>query len=219
MKDFIMIDAISRLDTDLLTEHFNQKLKNSKRISVHRHRTALLIASAACICLIAVSVIVFFPYIANPTHAQESLKVYFAGETMQAGNSEVTLISADHEAGTCTFEINNKKNSRVYLVFKGNISVSTWSDDNGVSFTKTEEYDVITPTFPYMSKNKHIVIDDMLKITVNGKEVDRIPSKVGIYTVVIDYSKMFESMDYVVAMVSVNDIASFVLDKELSGWQ
>ena len=216
MNQFVLDDAISCLDANLLATHLKLKEQYQKRKVNHRRSIVKWSALAACFCLLLVSSIVVLTNIDSILYG-EMQSMYFEGETMKSGDAEVTLVEADYELGICTFEINKKNNSEMYFVFNGWVLVNEWIGDDGVLYRDTEDYDVITPNTEYVSENGYKVIDNVLKLIVNGQEMDCIPSEAGKYTVVIDYSKMFEIMDHVEPKVSVNGNASFALDNDIYG--
>ena len=216
MNQFILDDAISCLDSDLLATHLKLKEKYRNRKANRVRRIVRWSALAACFCLLLVSSIIILPNIDNILYG-EMQSMYFEGETMKSKDAEVMLVEADYELGICTFEVNKKNNADMYFIFNGWISVNEWVGDDGLLYRDTEDYDVITPYSEYVSKNGYKVIDNVLKITVNGQEMDCIPSEAGNYTIVIDYSEMFEIMDHVEPKVSVNGKADFALDNDIYG--
>ena len=216
MNQFVLDDAISCLDADLLATHLKLKEKYQRRKANHSYRIVKWSALAACFCLLLVSSLIILPNMDDILHG-EMQRMYFEGETMKSKDAEVTLVEADSELGVCTFEVNKKNNADMYFIFNGWISIYEWIGDDGILYLDSEDYDIITPYSEYVSKNGYIVIDNVLKITVNGQEMDCIPSEAGRYTIVIDYSQMFEIMDHVEPKVSVNGKADFALDNDIYG--
>lgn len=219
MNIFLLDDAISCLDSDLLKEHLNAKKCNRIRSNKHRWSLLKLILAAACVCLIITSAIVILSNIDNIFSDEVIQNIYFEGETIKTQSFNLSLMNVNQETGVCTFELENKTNEHkgMYLIFNGWIVTREFIDDQGVLCYDTDDYDVITPYPDYVSKFGYIVVDNLLKITVNGEDVDAIPTEKGKYIIEIDYGEMYTTMDHVEPMVSVNGIAYFVFDKELFG--
>lgn len=214
MNKFILDDAISQLDISLIAAYLRMEQEYLRRKAARKRRLVRWSAMAACLCLLVTFVVTNAPSWGFWQHP-ESGRVYYEGQTMKTGGTEVTLVETDFEAGICTFEINKKYYSKMYFVFNGMVILGQWTAENGAVCLDADDYDVITPCPGYTSKNKWIVVDNLLKITVNGQEADRLPFKAGKYTVVIDFSKMFEVMDHVSPLMSVNGVASFVIDTNM----
>lgn len=211
MNKFILDDAISQLDISLIAAYLRMEQEYLRRKAARKRRLVRWSAMAACLCLLVTFVVTNAPSWGFWQHP-ESLSVYYEGQTMKTRGAEITLVETDFEAGTCTFEINKKYYSKTCFIFYGMVILREWTDENGAVFLDTDDYDVITPCPGYVSKTNWKVVDNLLKITVNGQEAERLPFKAGTYTVVIDFSEMFEVMDRVSTRMSVNGVASFELD-------
>lgn len=219
MNNFLLDDAISCLDSELLEAHLKAKKNNRIRKAKHHWRAFKLIAAVACVCLVITSTILILPNINEIFHGEVNQKIYFEGETVKTKTFNLSMINVDQESGVCTFELENKTNKHggMFLIFNGWIATGEFIDEHGVLCYYTDDYDVITPYPDYVSNTGYIVVDNLLKITVNGDETDTIPTEKGKYIIEIDYSEMYATMDYVEPMVSVNGMAYFVFDKELFG--
>lgn len=104
MNDFLLIDAISCLDSDLLEKHLCYKKLNTKQAIKKRRLIFRWFTVAACICIVvATSIITLSPFIEDILTG-ETRDVYFEGETMKASGIEITLVEENHEDGLCSFE-------------------------------------------------------------------------------------------------------------------
>ena len=83
--------------------------------------------------------------------------------------------------------------------------------EDGIAYQTIKNYDVISQYYRYKSDRRYEVIDDLLIITVNGKQTNDLPTEKGTYEIVIDYSRWYEYLDYVNHWIEINEFGLFVL--------
>ena len=138
MNQFVLDDAISCLDADLLATHLKLKEKYQRRKANHSYRIVKWSALAACFCLLLVSSLIILPNMDDILHG-EMQRMYFEGETMKSKDAEVTLVEADYELGVCTFEVNKKNNADMYFIFNGWISTHVNVTVFGTVISRTKQ--------------------------------------------------------------------------------
>ena len=83
---------------------------------------------------------------------------------------------------------------------------------------EVQHYHIITPYDNYKeAASNHIVVDDKLNITVNGEQVDNIPTAPGTYEITIDYSELNGFLDHIDPAVDIIGFGTFSLDKAVYG--
>ena len=93
--------------------------------------------------------------------------------------------------------------------------MNTYTDEHGVEHKEVQQYHIITKYDGYdKAAENHIVKDDKLIITVNGEKVDTLPTAPGTYEIAIDYSELYEFLDYVEPIVEVYSFGSFVISAD-----
>ena len=90
MNNFLLDDAISCLDSDLLEEHLSAKKCNRIKNNKHRWSILKLISAAACICLIITSAIVILPNIDNIFNDEVIQNIYLL---MMVDKTKVLLVN------------------------------------------------------------------------------------------------------------------------------
>ena len=211
MNNYLFVDAVSHLDTDLLTEHLEKKdklrnkLKSKRKVNILRWS-----AVAACLCLVIAFSAVLIPHIKNYVY-EGQMKYYNVGATVEKKNGTLTFSDVNMENHTCSFTLVKKDNSPLYFKFSGYIVEEEWTDEQGINRKKAQQYDVITPYENYEPDNGRKLYDAKLLITVNGNIVDALPSEAGEYEVMIDYSELYSSLDHVDDVVEVYNFGYFNL--------
>ena len=214
MTDFVLMDAISCLDLDLLEKHLKQKerLKIKKK---RRVRTIQWTSIAACMFVFVIMSVVI--YILKHPNLEGPSTYYYLGDTVENSKGSLTLVSIDDDAQQVTFYFVKKSCSKQYVLMRGHCITDEFVED-GVSIGYTiKGYDFISPYDWYRSNHGYEVIDDMLMITVNGVKTNAMPTEKGAYEIVIDYSKCSEFLDYIEPMMEIHGFGPFVIDKNYFG--
>lgn len=211
MNIYLVTDAISCLDADLLEKHLEKKkklkakLKNRKKMNLVRWSVM-----ATCICLVVAVSIVVVPYVQKVVY-ESQMRQYNVGATVKKNTGTLTYNNVDAENHICSFTLIKADDSPIYFKFCGYIVEKEWTDEQGVERKKAQQVDVITPYIDYSPDNGREVLDIDLVITVNGIVVDTIPSEAGEYEITIDYDELYNVLDHVDDVVEVYKFGYFNL--------
>ena len=209
MNNYLIVDAVSYLDADLLAEHLERKeklrikAKNKKKVTLMRWS-----AIAACICLFVVISII--PRLAQHSVENES-RVTILGGTVESSWGTITYIENNSDLSQITFNMIKETDNPFYVEFRGYNVLSEWVDEDGTPHKEMEHYAIITPYEKYNEKESFVSVDDKLIIYVNGEQVDALPIKPGQYEITIDYSAANDFLDYVDTSVYVYNYGYFLL--------
>lgn len=211
MNNFVLLDAISFLDIDLLQKHLVKKAKQKERIN-HMKRTRIVkwVALAACACLIIAVSFISIPFF-QKFNLEGQMKYYFEGTSVEKKIGKLIFDDVDSSKQLCSFTLMKVDDTPIYFKFGGYIVKETWVDEHGVERQKSQQIDVITPYGNYKPDNGHEILDVDLVITVNGDIVDAIPSEAGVYKITIDYSELYDVLDHVDDTIEVSKFGYFYL--------
>lgn len=170
---------------------------------------------AACLCLVLAT---FFPvFHSNGWAVNTPAKLYLEGAVLQTGDGTLTYHTDnfEHHILAFTMELRNEL-SGCYVVFSADNILREWTDSEGVVHTENELFQVITPCASFEPNPSYTVIDDLLSITVNGKEAVEMPTAPGAYEIVIDYGKLYDRFDIVVERAVVIPFGELVINGKSS---
>lgn len=217
MNEFVLIDAISYLDADLLEKHLEQKEKlKAKAKSKKRVRIMRWSAIAACICVFVVASVIIMPHL-NDLLLENPNNLHFQGDVVETEKGTLTLTHVNTATQQISFQFSKDDNSVQYVVFNGYCVVNEWVGDDGVPYQDVKHYDIISQYDGYQSDNGNEIIDDMLIIIVNGQETNMLPNEKGTYEITIDYSKLLECLDHIEPVIEVSGFGKFVIDSSYFG--
>ena len=209
-----LIDAITDLDSDILNRYFDMKADLAAKKKPRKRTWVKWASMAACFCLIIVASIMVIPNILNDPN-ENADKITLQGVTVNSSIGRLTLTESNIENNQCTFTLIKENNKPIYICFRGFSILETYTDENGVEHKKVQQYHIVTPYDNYeKAAENHIIKDDKLIITVNGEKVDTLPTAPGTYEIAIDYSKLYEFLDYVEPVVEVYSFGSFVISDD-----
>ena len=213
MNKYLVADAISYLDADLLTEHLKKKEKLKNRSNSGK-KTSILKWSgiAACLCVVVVIGIILIPMMQNLWTEGGTENFYSLGKTVENEYGALTLVDRDFDNKTCTFTFVKKTDDHICFKFGGAIIKEQYTDENGETHQKIQAVDVVSNSEGYIPEDGHKVMDVALKIKVNGNDVETIPTVPGEYEIVIDYSSLYDSLYRVDNVVKVIGFGNFHLD-------
>ncbi len=211
MNTIMMIDAFSNLDDDLVEKHF--KAKEALKMKKANKNKSMWIkwgSVAACFCLILVIGIVAIPKLFDSGESYnpgETVKIHQLGKAVTSEYGTITLTESNTKDGKCRFVFEKTTEDIFGFGMRGYIVESRYTDENGVEKVNPIQYHIITPYEKYSAENEvasnHIVKDDMLKIIVNGQEVNELPTSPGTYDIVVDYSSIVDFLDNVSYQIQV----------------
>lgn len=206
MNEFILEDAICRLDLELLEWHLKKKneLRNKRKSKIKIFK---LSAIAACFCFVIIAGFILMPYINH--NSDQFVYHKYLGDTQKSDIAEITFNSLDRENHICYFTLIKKDNTPFYFEF-GGYTYDEWIDVQGNKCWKHQAYDIITPYKKYKPEYGHKVLEIDLIITVNGNVVDSIPREPGKYEISIDFSEMYNVLDGVYERVRVSHFEEFI---------
>lgn len=210
MKSHELLDAIGEAQDMYVLDAKASKKK-------HTSAWAKWVAVAACLCVLIVGGSVIAPLLNGGGHwnGEKPQKVYLVGAVLQTGNGTLTYHTDNFDEHNLAFTISlNRDIGYSCAVFNGYNILEEWTDENGVLHQETEMFKVITPCGDYETSMDYTVIDDILKITVNGQEVNTLPHTAGTYEVIIDYSEMYQHMDEVNTSVELWPFGEIIIDSE-----
>ena len=209
-----LIDAITDLDSDILNRYFDMKADLAAKKKPRKRTWVKWASMAACFCLIIVASIMVIPNILNDPN-ENADKITLQGVTVNSSIGQLTLTESNIENNQCTFTLIKENNKPIYICFRGFSILETYTDENGVEHKKVQQYHIITPYDNYdNAAENHIVKDDKLIITVNGEKVDALPTAPGTYEIEIDYSELYEFLDYVEPAIEAYSFGSFVISDD-----
>ena len=209
-----LIDAITDLDSDILNRYFDMKADLAAKKKPRKRTWVKWASMAACFCLIIVASILVIPNILNDPN-ENADKITMQGVTVNSSIGQLTLTESNIENNQCTFTLIKENNKPFYICFRGFSILETYTDENGVEHKKVQQYHIITPYDNYdNAAENHIVKDDKLIITVNGEKVDALPTAPGTYEIEIDYSELYEFLDYVEPAIEAYSFGSFVISDD-----
>ena len=202
------------LDPELI-----MKAAPAEKMQKKKSRTWVKWASlAACLCLVITASIVILPSILDDIFSGEAAYIHFEGETVKNEKGSLTLIQENPTEYKCTFILEKTSNAPICFAFRGHTVSREYLDENGVVLQEVQHYHIITPYDNYKeAASNHIVVDDKLIITVNGEQVDNIPTAPGTYEITIDYSKLDGFLDRIDPAVDIIGFGTFSLDKAVYG--
>ena len=173
---------------------------------------------AACLCLVITASIVILPSILDDIFSGESAYIHFEGETVKTEKGSLTLIQENPTEYKCTFILEKTSNAPICFAFRGHTVLREYLDENGAVLQEVQHYHIITPYDNYKeAASNHIVVADKLIITVNGEQVDNIPTAPGTYEIMIDYSELGGFLDHIDPSVDIIGFGAFCLDKTVYG--
>ena len=213
MNNYLVMDAISTLDIDLLASHFKKKEELRKKAMNKKKANILKWSSlAACMCFVIAIGIILIPMIQNFLTEGGAVKYYSLGKTVENEYGSLTLIERDFDNGTCTFTFVKKNNSPICFKFGGVVIKEEYYDESGELHREIQVVDIVTDYENYQPEKGHEVMDVDMTITVNGNIVESIPTTPGEYEIVINYSSLYDALYRVDNMVEVIGFGNFALD-------
>ena len=206
--------SLGGLDPELI-----MKAAPAEKAQKKKSRTWVKWASlAACLCLVITASIVILPSILDDIFSGEAAYIHFEGETVKNQKGSLTLIQENPTEYKCTFMLEKTSNAPICFAFRGHTVSREYLDENGVVLQEVQHYHIITPYDNYKeAASNHIVVDDKLIITVNGEQVDNIPTAPGTYEITIDYSELNGFLDHIDPTVDIIGFGTFSLDKAVYG--
>ena len=209
-----LIDAITDLDSDILDRYFDMKADLAAKKKPKKNAWVKWASVAACFCLIIVASIMVIPNILNDPN-ENADKITLQGVTVNSSIGQLTLTESNIENNQCTFTLIKENNKPIYICFRVFSILETYTDENGVERKKVQQYHIITPYDNYeKAAENHIVLDNKLSISVNGKKADKLPTAPGTYEITIDYSELYEFLDHVEPAVEAYSFGSFVISDD-----
>lgn len=208
MREDFLMDAVSHLDTEVIENY--HKYKNRLTVRKKRKKTIMKrTAMAACFSmffLIAVAITILYE-----PHPEGPPIHYHSGDTVENNKGSLTLLSIDTDAQQATFYFVKKTRSKQYVLMRGFRVTGDFVGEDGIAYQTVKNYDVISQYDRYKSDRRYEVIDDLLIITVNGKQTNALPTEKGTYEIVIDYSRWSEYLDHVNQSIEINGFGLFLL--------
>ena len=210
-------DAITELDSDILDRYFIMKQSLAEKKKPRKRALVKWASLAACLCLIITASIIILPYIVEPP-LEGPYTYYYVGDIVESSLGTVTFENNNTSEGKCTFILEKKTNDPICFAFRGHTILREYLEENGAVLQEAQHYHIITPYDNYKeAASNHIVVDDKLNITVNGEQVDNIPTAPGTYEITIDYSELDNVLDRVEPAVYVIGFGTFIIDKSAFG--
>ena len=209
-----LIDAITDLDSDILNRYFDMKADLAAKKKPKKRTWVKWASMAACFCLIIVATIMVVPNMLNNPN-ENADKITRQGVTVNSSIGQLTLTESNIENNQCTFTLIKENNKPIYICFRGFSILETYTGENGVEHKKVQQYHIVTPYDNYeKAAENHIVLDNKLSISVNGKKADKLPTAPGTYEITIDYSELYEFLDHVEPAVEAYSFGSFVISDD-----
>ena len=209
-----LADAITELDSDILERYVRMKKTLAEKKRPRQRAWVKWASLAACLCLVITASIMVIPNLLK--HPEENVdKITQQGVMVDSSFGKLTLTNSNIADNQCTFTLIKENNKPLYICFRGFSDLETYTDENGVEHKKVQQYHIITPYDNYdNAAENHIVKDYKLIITVNGEKVDTLPTAPGTYEIEIDYSVLYEFLDYVEPAIEAYSFGSFVISDD-----
>ena len=170
-------------------------------------------ALAACLCFVLAMVFQIFNN--NIWGAKKPAKLNLEGAVLQSGNGTLTYHTDNFSDHILAFTIVIKNEiPDCHVAFSAENILNEWTDDAGVIRMENEQFQVITPCVSFEPNFSYKVVDDILSITVNGKEAMTMPTAPGTYEIVIDYGELYNRFDIVAERVEVWGFGAIVINSE-----
>ncbi len=206
MNTNLMVDAVGKLDNDLLDKHFKEKeeLKTKKakqRKPAWRKWSA---AVAACLCIMVVSVGVMIPAIlkehepSNYGYTSE-FGLYYKGDIIT--NEIGTMEYIEHKNNSITLVFDKKSNDNIFATLFG---YSKKSSEERMIFCGT--------TSAETSKKNVNYIENGLLVYVDGELVSELPQAPGKYTITINYENLKNACEELDVGVYIHGFEYFVIN-------
>ena len=209
-------DAITELDSDILERYIRMKNTLAEKKKPKQRAWLKWASLAACLCIIITASIVILPSIIDDRFSVETNYIHFEDEAVKGKCGTITLTEENLTEYKCTFILEKTNDKPICFAFRGYTVLREYLDENGAVLQEVQNYHIITPYDNYKeAASNHIVVDDKLIITVNGVQMDNIPTAPGTYEITIDYSELDNLLDRFEPFVDVIGFGTFVLDKEL----
>lgn len=208
-----VLDAMGGISPDMIAEaapHADQRKRGN--------RTGMKWGTvvAACLCLtvaigIAVSPRIYREYLYCGDQPTLPDVAYCVGTTLEGGYGRLVYRTDDFENHTLSFTLTKDDDAPICVAFSGYQILEEWTDEQGVMCAKVQYYSFVTPQYSYQTSGGTIVVDDALRIYVNGEESKALPTEVGTYEITIDYSAIYDYTDYVYETVGIVGFGTLIV--------
>lgn len=204
-----LIDAITDLDSDILNRYFDMKAGFAAKKKPKKRTWGKWASMAACFCIIFVSVIFLIPRESEIDYNT----AYLEGAVITTDYGTITFKNNDIENQVVTFIVEKENNSKIYCMFSGAKVINEWVDEDNEIHRQYEHYKAVSK-YDFDDKNDQwTLLNDILKITVDGVETDTLPSQKGKYEISLDYGAFAEMCgNKFEQQVVIYGFGAFVLD-------
>lgn len=210
MTNTNLLQAMGRIDPKLIADAAPD-VAQKKSVNKTWVKWASL---AACLCLVITASVMIIPSFLN-NQIENADKITLQGVSVNSSVGSLTLTDNNSAENKCTFTLVKENDKAIYFCFRGFSVLNTYTDETGAELKEVQQYHVITKYDGYdKAADNHIVKDDKLIITVNGEKVDTLPTAPGTYQITIDYSELYEFLDYVEPVVEAYSFGSFVISDD-----
>ena len=144
---------------------------------------------------------------------EKPMVVHLVDSTVESSAGTLTYHTDNFSEHTMGFTLVKKSDLDMYITFGGCNIIEEWTDEEG-THQEVEEYIVISPYSDYEPQPNRTVINDGLVITVNGVEVNALPSEPGTYEISIYYGELYNRLDVVYTEVEILGFGHFMIDCE-----
>lgn len=165
-------------------------------------------AIAACVCLLVAGVVnIYYKW----GDLQDSQVVYLVGATVKSSSGTLTYHTDNFNEHMMVFTLVKENDLAMDITFGGYNIIEEWTDEDG-THQEIEEFIAISSYAYYEPQPNRTVIDDALVITVNGVEVNELPTEPGTYEVSVYYGELYNRLDVVYTEVGIVGFGSFMID-------
>lgn len=199
------IDNISQKYVDEAMVYRKQSVVTRRNIW-HRWGTVV-----ACICLLVIGAIGIYQRWENMRDLEKTQVIHLVDSTVESNAGTLTYHTDNFNEHTMVFTLVKKNDMDIYITFGGYNIIEEWTDGDG-THQEVEEYIVISPYTDYEPQPNRTVINDALVITVNGVEVNEMPTEPGTYEVSIYYGELYSRLDVVYTEVEILGFGHFMID-------
>lgn len=199
-----IIDSLGRIDEDMIRGV--ESLRRKKNCTAWVRWGAM----AACLCLIAM---ILVPILGEPMQGPQKLNL--EGAVLENSDGSLVYHTDNYDDHIIAFTMVLERDIPYsYAAFTAYNILNEQTDNQGVIHQETEDFKIITQCPYYEKLPSYTTTVSLLTVTVNGEEVQSLPTTAGRYEVVIDYSALYICFDVVEKHVEVYPFADLVIDSD-----
>ncbi len=206
MRRDLMVDAVGKLDNDLLEKHFKEKEELKTKKAKQRKPVWLKWSSAvaACLCIMIVAASIMIPTILKEDEPfnygyTSEFRLYYEGDIIT--NEIGTMEYIEHKNNSITLVLDKKSNDYIFATLFG------------YSKKSSEERTIFCGTTSAETSKKNVnYIENGLLVYVDGELVSELPQAPGKYTITICYENLKNACEELDVGLYIHGFEYFVIN-------